>query len=59
MGPDNVQGLHAYFITQFGRRRDVPVPPSGKVYICADNGNNTAMFIEFIRGKIRILFCRL
>jgi len=51
MGPDNVVGIHAYFINQFGRRRDVVFSPSGKVYICADNGNNKDIIIEFTKGK--------
>lgn len=51
MGTDNVVGIHAYFINQFGRRRDVAVSPSGNEYICADNGNNKEIIIEFTKGN--------
>lgn len=46
-----VEGVHEYFNNQFGRLRDVAISPSGKVYICTDNGNNGDMIIEVTKGK--------
>jgi glucose/arabinose dehydrogenase len=41
-----VEGVHEYFVNQFGRLRDVAISPDGKVYLCTDNGNNQDMIIE-------------
>jgi len=46
-----VEEVHEYFNNQFGRLRDVAISPSGKVYICTDNGNNGDMIMEVIKGK--------
>ena len=41
-----VEGVHEYFVNQFGRLRDVAISPDGKVYLCTDNGNHQDMIIE-------------
>lgn len=41
-----VEGVHDYFVNQFGRLRDVAISPDGKVYLCTDNGNHQDMIIE-------------
>jgi len=41
-----IKEVHEFFTNQFGRLRDVAISPSGKVYLCTDNGNNTDMIIE-------------
>lgn len=46
-----VEEVNEFFNDQFGRLRDVAISPSGKVYICTDNGNNADMIIEVTKGK--------
>jgi glucose/arabinose dehydrogenase len=41
-----VEGVHEYFVNQFGRLRDVAISPDGKMYLCTDNGNHQDMIIE-------------
>jgi glucose/arabinose dehydrogenase len=41
-----IEGVHQYFIEQFGRLRDIAISPDGKVYISTDNGDNSDMIIE-------------
>jgi glucose/arabinose dehydrogenase len=41
-----IEGVHEYFVGQFGRLRDVAISPAGKVYLCTDNGDNEDMIIE-------------
>jgi len=41
-----VKSTKEFFTNQFGRLRDIAISPSGKVYICTDNGNNQDMIIE-------------
>jgi aldose sugar dehydrogenase len=40
-----------YFAGQFGRLRDVAISPTGVVYLCTDNGNNSDMIIEVTKGR--------
>ena len=46
-----IEGVHDFFVNQFGRLRDVAISPDGKVYLCTDNGNNEDMIIEITKGK--------
>ena len=46
-----IEGVHDFFVNQFGRIRDVAISPDGKVYLCTDNGNNEDMIIEITKGK--------
>jgi glucose/arabinose dehydrogenase len=41
-----VENVHEWFVSEFGRLRDVAISPDGKVYLCTDNGNNQDMIIE-------------
>jgi len=36
----------SHFASQFGRIRDLAIAPSGKVYFCTDNGNNSDVIVE-------------
>lgn len=46
-----ITNVHEYFNDQFGRLRDIAISPSGKVYMCTDNGNNSDMIIEVRKEK--------
>jgi aldose sugar dehydrogenase len=45
-----VDGIHEFFVNQFGRLRDIAIAPDGKVYICTDNGNNSDKIIIITKG---------
>ena len=46
-----IDGVHEFFINQFGRMRDIAIGPDGKVYICTDNGNNSDKIIVVTKGN--------
>lgn len=46
-----IEGVHEFFVGQFGRLRDIAISPDGKVYLCTDNGDNADMIIEVTKGK--------
>ena len=46
-----IEGVHEYFVNQFGRLRDVAISPDGKVYLSTDIGENADMIIEVTRGN--------
>ncbi|HKZ64789.1 MAG TPA: PQQ-dependent sugar dehydrogenase, partial [Chitinophagaceae bacterium] len=46
-----IEEVNDFFVTEFGRLRDVAISPDGKVYLCTDNGNNADMIIEITKGK--------
>jgi glucose/arabinose dehydrogenase len=45
-----IDGVHEFFVNQFGRLRDIAISPDGKVYICTDNGNNSDKIIVVAKG---------
>jgi glucose/arabinose dehydrogenase len=45
-----IEGVHEFFVNEFGRLRDVAISPDGKVYISTDNGKNGDMIIEVSKG---------
>jgi glucose/arabinose dehydrogenase len=45
-----IEGVHEFFVNEFGRLRDVAISPDGKVYISTDNGKNADMIIEVSKG---------
>ena len=46
-----VDGVHEFFVEQFGRLRDIAISPDGKVYICTDNGDNADKIIVVTKGN--------
>jgi glucose/arabinose dehydrogenase len=46
-----IESVNEYFVNQFGRLRDVAISPTGRVYLCTDNGDNQDMIIEVRKGK--------
>jgi glucose/arabinose dehydrogenase len=46
-----IEGVHDFFVSEFGRLRDVAISPDGKVYLCTDNGKNADMIIEVTKGN--------
>jgi aldose sugar dehydrogenase len=47
---NTIESVNEFFVTTFGRLRDVAISPDGKVYLCTDNGNNADMIIEITKG---------
>ena len=43
---NRIKSTKEFFTNQFGRLRDIAISPSGRVYLCTDNGDNTDMIIE-------------
>jgi glucose/arabinose dehydrogenase len=46
-----IESVNEYFVNQFGRLRDVAISPTGRVYLCTDNGDNQDMIIEVRKRK--------
>ena len=46
-----IESVNEFFVNDFGRLRDVAISPDGKVYLCTDNGGNSDMIIEVMKGK--------
>lgn len=42
----NITATNEFFISKYGRMRDICISPDGKVYICTSNGSNTDRIIE-------------
>lgn len=46
-----IESVNEFFVRSFGRLRDVAISPSGKVYLCTDNGNHADKIIEITKGN--------
>jgi glucose/arabinose dehydrogenase len=40
-----VAGINEFYVTTYGRMRDVCISPDGKVYICTSNGGNDKLIV--------------
>lgn len=46
----SVTQTNEYFISEYGRMRDICISPGGKVYICTSNGGNSDKIIEITKN---------